>query len=124
MPVRSQTIDIATIAAATAEDRYYVHGFAEKQTLLRAYYVPSTTDAASGTNYTTISLINGAVTLGSLSNETVAFTAGTAREFTLTGGASLDLDTTDVLNLDKAETGTGGILDGAIVLIWRGLHAV
>jgi len=112
-------VDIATVAAATAEDRYVAlpEGSGEWE-LVYAAYVPATTDALDASNYTTITLKNGSNALGTLSNETVAFTAGTLREFDVTGNGQNAEFTggTDDLNINKAETGTGGVLDGAISL--------
>jgi len=117
-----QTLDIVTIAAGTAEDRYVTPPADDggEWKLTYATYTPATTDAADASNYTTIALKNGATTLGSLSNASTAFTAGTPRAFTLTGGTSLEFTAgTDSLDVNKAETGTGGILDGAINLLWE-----
>lgn len=116
-----QTIDVASIAAGTAEDRYVTPpALAGEWYLEAATLLPATTDALDASNYTTIALKNGSTVLGSLSNETVAFTAGTVRAFTLSGGKSREFTAlADVLNVNKAETGSGGILDGSINLIWR-----
>lgn len=116
-----QTVDIATIAAGTAEDRYLLPPGLEGEWYLEsADYLPATADAADASNYTTISLKNGSTSLGTVSNASTAFVAGTVRPFTLSGGKSREFTArADALNVNKAETGTGGILDGSLNLIWR-----
>lgn len=116
------SIDVATVGAGTAEDRYIPMPWPGEWKLVSAWLCPATTDALDATNYTTITLKQGSTSLGSLSNETVAFTAGTAREFTLTGGSALEFGEGDDLNVNKAESGTGGILDGCIALCFEKLH--
>lgn len=117
----SLAIDIATVGAGTAEQRYCVPPGDTGEWFLRgATFVPATAVSANATNYTTISLKNGSTTLGTISTATTAFVLGTPRPFTLGGGVAREFTgMTDVLTIDKAESGTGGILDGCIVLLWE-----
>lgn len=121
MLIVSQVIDIATVGASTAEDRGFCHGLEGEWRLEYAVYLPVTADAIDGSNYTSLVLkngIGGTAVSSAVSNETVAFAAGTPRAFTLSENTSREFGQTDVLNINKAETGTGGILDGSITVTW------
>jgi hypothetical protein len=107
----------ANVAAGTGEDWYWTQPLEGEWYLETAYYVPGTTRATDAANYTTMALKQGATTLGSLTNNSTggaAFTAGTARAFTLSGGNDRQLGKGDVLILNKADTGTGTALDGTL----------
>lgn len=118
-----QVVDVASIAAGTAEDRYVLPPGLEGEWYLEsAVHTPATTQAANGTNYTTWAIKNGATSLGTLSSAVTAFTAATPRAFTLSGGKSREFTAlTDPLTINKAESGTGGIGDGSFLLCWRRL---
>lgn len=107
----------ANVAAGTGEDWYWTQPLEGEWLLETAYYVAGTTRATDGTNYTTMALKQSSTTLGSLTNNSTggaAFTAGTARAFTLTGGTALQFGKGDVLTLNKTDAGTGTAMDGTL----------
>ena len=113
-------LDVATVAAGTGEERYVAQTMPGEWQVEAAYYTPATADAAHATNFTTLSLLQGATAIVSdLSNETVAFVAGTARAFTMVNGVAREFGQGDVIKLTKVEDGSGGILDGAISIYLR-----
>lgn len=114
--------DITSIAAGTAEDRYYSPPHAGTWRIKSAQHVPATTDAADASNYTTLALKKSSNSLGTLTNATVALTAGTPRAWTIDEAYNSFIYGTDVLNLNKAETGSGGILDGVVTIEWEKLR--
>lgn len=122
----TQTIDIASIAAGTGEDRYVLPpGLSGEWYLEAADFLPATTSATHASNYTTLALKNGSTTLGSLTTNSsggAALTAGTASPFTLSGGKSREFTArTDALTVNKTDAASGAILDGSLNLIWRRL---
>lgn len=123
MQLETTTILISSIAAGTADVLHHSHGLPGKWRLKSATYTPSTTDAASATNFTTLTLKKGAggtAVSSGLTNATVAFTAGTPRDFTLLEvGTTREFESSDSLEIDKAEDGTGGILHGTLTCTWR-----
>ena len=122
----SLCIDIPLIAAGTDEDRYAVHGWPGEWQLSHAYLTPAAATPAHAANYTTIELKNGAGTvLGSLNTSTgsgAAFVEGTAQRFTLTGGAALEFGNADAINIEKSDSGAGGLLDCSVTLSFTKIH--
>lgn len=122
----SQTINIQSIAANATEER---HGFppaAGEWKLEEALFVPSTTSAANGTNYATISLLagTGGTSLATLTSASVAFTKGTGRVFTLSGGTALEFTGgagTDCVEIAITQAASGAVVDGSVILTWRKL---
>jgi hypothetical protein len=107
-------VNTASIGATTNETWYWTQPAPGEWRLEAAYIVSWTTLAAHATDYTTIALKQGATTLGSLSSASsggAAFTAGTARAFTLSGGTALEFGQGDVLTATKTDAGGGGALD-------------
>jgi len=121
--VCTTAIHVPSIGASTADVLHVCHGQDDEWYVEAAYYVPSTADAADASNYTTITLLAGAAgtafTDTAMANTTIAFVAGTVRAFAFTGADTLrEFGPTDSVEINKAETGTGGILHGAIVIRW------
>lgn len=106
------------VAAASADDRYFAVPLPRGEWLLdSAMYVPAAALALDGTDYTTLSVLNGATTLGSIDNSATAFVQGTPVLITLSGGTALEFTAqTDAIELQKAETGSGSALNGSVTL--------
>jgi hypothetical protein len=120
----SSNFRFESVAAGTGKTHYLAPPATEGEWRLKAAgFTPTTTAAADGSNYTTLSLKQGSTSLGSLASSATAFTAGTTRMFTLSGGLSREFtgsDTApDLLSAVKADTGTGAVLDGVLHLWWE-----
>ena len=107
-----------SVAAGTAEERFSVVPCPGEWKLDAVYFVPATAVTASDTNYLTISVKQGTTKLVTDRKTDVAgggFTKGTAVELAIdnAAGKSLEFSQGDVIEVDKAETGTGAVLDGA-----------
>jgi len=113
----SLLVDIAPITSTTTEEREICHGREGEWLLESAYWVPATTLAADGTNYVSVGLNEGAggTSLGALTTAATANTKGTARTFSLTSAL---FGATDVIEIDINKAGTGGTVDGCLVLVF------
>lgn len=106
-------------AAGDDKSRYAcpVHPDGGEWKLVKAVYVPNVSVAIDATDFRTISLENGATTLGSIVTSATALTAGTPVEFTLTGGLALEFTAnTDTVLVDSAQDGAGAVADGVVIL--------
>jgi len=89
--------------------------------------MPQATSAANATNYATIAALQGAVGIAtSLTTATVAFTAGTERNFVmLTTAAAMAArefgGSTDYVKLTVTAAGSGVLIDIAASLEWEKL---
>jgi len=117
MDTFSLPVEIASVGSTTTEERLVCHGMAGQWLLADAYFMPATTLAADGTNYGSVGINNGAggTSLGTVTSASVAFTKGTARQFTLTGAL---FGPSDAIEIDINKAGTGGAVDGTVTLIF------
>ena len=123
-----QTISASMIIAAGTADRKPC-GPPPSPAGATWYLEQLTTDAAAtlaanATNYTTINPEKTATLLTgvSLASDTTAFTVNTRRDFVLTTASRGErefVEGTDVLVVEKVESGTGGALDIVIYAAWR-----
>jgi hypothetical protein len=117
-------VNLQAIAAGTAEERNVGLPAGEWE-LDSAGFTPSTTTALDGSNYGTITVKNGTggTALGTLSHAATAFTKGTQRMFTLTTAPASNRFTggagTETVEVAVSHTGTGGLVDGNVVLLFR-----
>lgn len=120
----SMIVNLQAIAAGTAEERHACAPGPGEWYLETAYFVPSTTAAIDATNTATIAIKAGAggTSLGTLTNAAVAFTKGTIREFSLSGGTSREFTGgagTDCVEVAVSHAASGSVVDGSVVLGWR-----
>tara|TARA_Y100000310_G_scaffold196306_1_gene196353 strand:- start:174 stop:566 length:393 start_codon:yes stop_codon:yes gene_type:complete len=112
-------------AAATDDTFYVTPPYADgKEWYLRyATFTPHTTTAADATDYVTLKLANGSDSLGTLATSSVAYTAGTPRAFSLSGGKALEFTAgTDAVTISNTNTGTAGAaVHGHLGLCWEKL---
>jgi hypothetical protein len=116
--------DVTTIAAGTAEQRE-INIPTGTWKIISIDYMPATADGASATDYTSLTFKKGAggSAIGAVTNATVAFVKGTVRSFTLDNSYTSLTGGTDILELAKAETGGGGVLDGSFMIILDKIRA-
>ena len=123
MPYNQASISLHTVSigAGTADDLDMPWPFKGEWMLEEVWYAPETADAASATNYTTLTVetmdvvANLAACGGTITNATVAFVVGTARSASLTGVAR-SISQGDTVRIAKTEAGTGGILHGTVTI--------
>lgn len=128
MNQRHQEKTRVTLTGTNADTLYVAPMLdAEDYFLAKAYALPHDTLAADNANYATVEIRDGSTVLGSLSSQSTAFTAGQAREFSLSGagrkvtGGQIGADT-DPLNINVTKTGTGGAIDADVILVWEKLR--
>lgn len=109
--------------AGTASSVYDTLASPGKWRLKAAYFTPDVTAAIDATNTSTLALKNGATTLGSLTNATVAFTAGTPRAFSLSGGSALEFSQGEAIEFSKAVAASGTAITGKADLSWEKVQA-
>jgi hypothetical protein len=112
-------------AAGTDDEFYFTCPFADaaEWKLKYATFVPATTAAAHAVNYVDLALSNGATALGTLSTAAVAFTAGTPRAFSLSGGALLEFTAgTDAVKVTNTNAGAGAACHGLLQVCWEKIN--
>ncbi len=109
---------ISATSTATEEQRWCPPDSAEKYLLIGATISPNATLAADGTNYKGVGLeVNGASVATALTSAATAFTAGTPRNFTLSGvGSALEVSQAAVLSAPLTNAGSGGTIDVTVVV--------
>jgi len=119
----------ATGGIAAANDYYAAHGQDGEWRLEKAYFCPQITTALDGSDYVSMELFQGysgssTAIATAMTTQTVAFTVGTVREFTLSENSSREFGPTDTLfcDLNEAGTFTAG-MRGAIVCRFRKIRA-
>ena len=109
--------------ASTVTSVYSVIASPGKWRLIAAYFTPDVTAAIDATNTATLTVKNGSTTLGTLTNGTVAFTAGVARKFTLAGDTSLEFTEGDEIAFDKAVAASGTAITGEFSYVLEKVQA-
>lgn len=109
--------------AGTASSVYSNIASSGKWRLARAWFTADVTAALDATNTSTLAIKNGSTTLGTLSNAAAAFAAGVAREFTLTGGASLEFSAGEEIEFAKSIAASGTAITGEFELAWEKVQA-
>lgn len=112
------TFRVATTSTTTEEQRWCPPVSTERYLLVAAVVIPAATLAASGTNYKGVGIkIGGTSVATALTSESTPFTAGTARNFTVTGkGSALEVTQDTPLSAPQTSAGSGGTLDVAVVV--------
>lgn len=108
--------DRINVAADADETLYVVQPYAGTWKVRKAYLVPHDTTAANASNYVSVALKNGSTTLGTIDTSSTGNTAGTAREFTLSGGSSLEVAQGSVFTVAVTHPGTGAALDAYVAI--------
>ena len=86
-----------------------------KWRLIRATWMPDTTLALHATNHAILTLSNaGTAVASTMTSAAVAFTAGTARDFTLTDVAGRVFSASGELRIAKTVGGSGGTVHGML----------
>ncbi len=86
-------------------------------------FVPNSDGALAidGTNYITATIKQGATSLGTWTTNTggTAHVAGTRIAPALSGGSALEFGQGDMVTIDIAKAGTGGVFKGSMALAFR-----
>jgi len=108
---------VATTSTTTEEQRWCPPVSTERYLLIAAVVMPNATLGASGTNYKGVGIkVAGSSVATAITSETVAFTAGTARNFTITGkGSALEVTQDAPLSIPQTSAGSGGTLDVSVI---------
>lgn len=115
-------------AAATTNDTVYlpVPSTAEggKWFAKEIGIVPNATLALHASNFSTLTFTgnDGSTSLGTITSETVAMTAGTRRTISPSGSASVWLSGTTTnagVKVAKTHSGTGGAVDVVAYVVWE-----
>lgn len=109
------TLPWPSVAAGTDDERGVAIAAPGEWRLVAAYWCPDTAITANATNYTTLTVKQGSTTLATRATDVAGGSAvkHTAEALTLSGGAALEFGQGDVIQVDKDDSGTGAIVDGA-----------
>lgn len=100
-------------------------GSGSKWKLLGASVVPQATLAANGTDYRTVDVQVGgsSVVSATLTSASVAFTAGTPRNFTVSGvGAATEVSQSSLCSAVLGSAGSGGTFEGDVTVYFEVLQ--
>lgn len=109
---------ISSTSTGTEEQRWCPPDSTEKYLLIAATVSPNATLAADGTNYKGVGLEVGgtSVVSAALTSASVPFTAGTPRNFTVSGvGSALEVSQTAPLSAPLTNAGSGGTIDVTVI---------
>ena len=105
----------------TAETAYVAMPSPNEWKLNAIYFAPSTSEAIDATDYATLTVSQGATSLGSLATNATALTAGTAESVALTAGtgASREFGAGDSVKLAVTKAGSGIAFLGVVSLAFE-----
>lgn len=117
---RFQTKTRVTLASTTVDTLYEAPCLdGGDYYLAKAYALPHDTTALHATDYASIAIKAGSTALGTLTSETVAFTAGTLREFSLSGAGRKVTGQSGALNIAVTKPGGAVAIDLDVICVWE-----
>ena len=116
-PVLLFTHDFGAITATSSRD-FTLGNVGGEWIVESAAVLPNATLAASGTNYYTITIKQGSSTIGTMDSQSTAYTAGTARAFSLTKDVNAEFGGTDAFALAATLAGSE-TFDGTVSIVFK-----
>ena len=95
-----------------------------KMKLTQVRLVPLENSTANGSNYVTISVINGSTTLASRATDSDNLAVGVSESLSLSGGEALDFEDLGEIKFTAVHTGSGVAADVEILLVFEPARAV